>query len=277
MKLKDVIKNLENFAPLSLAESWDNVGLLIDPCPSHEHDIKKVLVTIDLTEKVVEEATNKDCSLVISYHPPIFKSFKRLLQANAKDRIIMKCIARGITIYSPHTCWDSIENGVNDWLGSCFENKSTIPIVPNPSFSNAGMGRILTLSTPLYLTNVCDILKGHLGVTSLRIGHADNNQCTDKSYPSNQSELITTIAICAGSGGSLLNGVDADLYITGEMSHHEVLAVISEGRNVLLSEHTHTERGFLKSVVKMLQEQSMRDIEFLISEADCNPIKTINY
>ena len=276
MKLREVIKNLETLAPLSLAESWDNVGLLIDPCTFPGHDIKRALTTIDLTEQVVEEAANKTCSLIISYHPPIFKSFKRLLQTNNKDRIIMKCISRGITVYSPHTCWDSMENGVNDWLGSCFEAKSKFSITPNNSVPNAGMGRILTLATALPLTEVCDILQNHLEVKHLRLGHADYDQWIERDQ-SKQYDMISTIGICAGSGGSLLNGVNADLYITGEMSHHEVLAVIAEGRNVLLSEHTHTERGFLKSVVEMLHVQTMNSIEFIVSEADCNPIQTIDF
>ena len=59
------------------------------------------------------------------------------------------------------------------------------------------------------------------------------------------------------------------------MSHHEVLAVIAEGRSVLLSEHTHTERGFLVSVVEMLHTQVGGGLEFIVSEADCNPIETI--
>merc|ERR1719204_32228 len=267
MKVKEIIRELELLAPLNLAESWDNVGLLIEPCINC--NVKRVLTTIDLTEPVLEEAIKKQCNFILSYHPPIFRSFKRLLQSNAKDRIVMKCIANNISVYSPHTSWDSIDNGVNDWIGSCFHSSSTVPITPNPSMVNAGMGRILTLSTPLPLKEICEILRNHLGIKHLRLGHADH-QCWAKRHISTDQEydIIKTIGICAGSGASLLKGVDTDLYITGEMSHHEVLAAVAEGRNVLLSEHTHTERGFLMSVVKLLHTQIGGGVEFIVSEAD---------
>ena len=274
MKVRELVRQLELLAPLNLAESWDNVGLLIEP--ANEPAIKRVLTTIDLTEPVLEEAIKKQCKFILSYHPPIFTSFKRLLQTNAKDRIVMKCIANDISVYSPHTCWDSIDNGVNDWIASCFDCSSKVPITPNPSLENAGMGRIITLSTPLSLDKICDILRDHLGVKHLRLGHADQNCWTRRHISTNQPyDIIRTIGICAGSGGSLLKGVDTDLYITGEMSHHEVLAVVAEGRSVLLSEHTHTERGFLASVVKLLHCQVEGGVEFIVSETDRNPIETI--
>lgn len=274
MKVKELIRQLELLAPLNLAESWDNVGLLVEP--SADSNVKKVLTTIDLTEPVLEEAIKKQCYFILSYHPPIFRSFKRLLLSNAKDRIVMKCIANNITVYSPHTSWDSIDNGVNDWIVSCFDCSSTVPITPNPSTLNAGMGRMVTLSTPLKLNEICGILKGHLGIKNLRLGHADY-QCWARRHSSTNQEydIIRTIGVCAGSGASLLKGVDTDLYITGEMSHHEVLAVVAEGRSVLLSEHTHTERGFLQSVVKLLHDRVGGGVEFIVSETDRNPIETI--
>ena len=274
MKAKELIRQLELFAPLNLAETWDNVGLLIEPSPDGK--VTKVLTTIDLTEPVLEEAITKRCDFILSYHPPIFHSFKRLVQKNAKDRIVMKCITNNIAVYSPHTCWDSIDNGVNDWIASCFDCSTKIPITPNSTLLNAGMGRIITLATPMPLNNVCNILKSHLGIEHLRVGHADRD-CWAKrhSSTSQQYETIKTIGICAGSGGSLLKNVDTDLYITGEMSHHEVLAVVAEGRSVLLSEHTHTERGFLSTAAKLLQSRVDSGVEFLVSESDHNPIETI--
>ena len=274
MKIKGLVKHLEKLAPLSLAESWDNVGLLIES--SSARDITRVLATIDLTEPVVQEAITKKCSFVISYHPPIFSGMKRLTQQSAKDRIVIKCIENGISVYSPHTSWDSIDNGVNDWLTSCFSFKSKAAITPNLAIEGTGMGRIITLSSPLPLTKTCDIMRAHLGITHLRLGHADPDQWAVRQGESGQLyDIISTIAVCAGSGGTLLKGVDADLYITGEMSHHEVLAAVAEGRNVLLSEHTHTERGFLKFVTETLSKQVGEGVEFIVSESDCNPLDVV--
>ena len=278
MKLRSLVAKFDTFAPLKNAESWDNVGLLLESSSSPA--IKKVLTTIDLTEPVLEEAKSKQCSMILSYHPPIFHSFKRLTQDDAKSRIVINCIVSGISIYSPHTAWDSRDNGVNDWIVNCLSYKKKVPITPvlvNGSPSNtSGMGRIVTLKAPLSLTKACEIFKQHLGVSTLRLGHADPLQWVKRHKDSGQDyDVIRTVAVCAGSGGSLLKGVDADLYVTGEMSHHEVLAVVAEGRNVLLSEHTHTERGYLKSVVEELTKHIADDVEFIVSESDANPIETI--
>lgn len=273
MRVRELVRRLELFAPLNLAESWDNVGLLLEP--SCDTEVNRILTTIDLTEQVLEEALAKKCDFILSYHPPLFNSFKRLLQKNAKDRIVMKCVSNNITIYSPHTCWDSVHHGVNDWIISCFDCSSKIAITPSQYLDTAGMGRLATLSSPQPLSTICDIVKRHLGISHLRVAHADPVCWKRRCGLDSACGTIRTIGVCAGSGGSLLRGVDADLYITGEMSHHEVLAAVAEGRSVILSEHTHTERGFLPSVVKALSEQVGENVEFIVSETDEDPLKTI--
>lgn len=116
MELKTVVRKLNKFAPTTLAESWDNVGLLVEPTPPHE--VKTLFLTNDLTEEVLEEAIEKDANMILSYHPPIFSALKRLTMRNEKERIIVKAIEKRIAIYSPHTSYDAVEGGVNDWLSS---------------------------------------------------------------------------------------------------------------------------------------------------------------
>lgn len=114
MELKEVLQVLEQLAPLSLAESWDNVGLLVEP--SKPRPVKTILLTNDLTDTVMEEAHNMSCDLIISYHPPLFRPIKRLVQKDWKQRLAVKAVEAGIAIFSPHTSWDSVKGGVNDWL-----------------------------------------------------------------------------------------------------------------------------------------------------------------
>ncbi|XP_062592981.1 NIF3-like protein 1 [Saccostrea cucullata] len=129
MDLKSVIRKLKQFADPGLAESWDNVGLLVEPTPPHE--VKKVMLTNDLTEMVFQEAKAWKANLIISYHPPIFVPMKKLEQRNWKDRIITGCIENRIAIYSPHTSYDALAGGVNDWLMEAFDTKSTSPVTPS--------------------------------------------------------------------------------------------------------------------------------------------------
>lgn len=133
--LPALVKKLTTFAPLHLAGSWDNVGLLVEP--SERVPLSKVLLTVDLTEQVLDEAIALGSNAIISYHPPIFSAMKRMTQSDVKQRIITRAIENKIAIYSPHTTWDAIQGGINDWLADCFsENKggpgiaSSEPIQP---------------------------------------------------------------------------------------------------------------------------------------------------
>lgn len=116
MDLGEVVSRLEKFAPLSFAAEWDNVGLLVEP--TGPHMVHSMLLTNDLTEPVLDEAVQKKASMVLSYHPPIFKPLKRLTSQSFKERIIVKAVEHKIAVYSPHTAFDAIQGGVNDWLAS---------------------------------------------------------------------------------------------------------------------------------------------------------------
>ncbi|KAK3528611.1 hypothetical protein QTP70_005348 [Hemibagrus guttatus] len=114
MDLKTVLEVLEQLAPLSLAESWDNVGLLVEP--SKQRPVKTILLTNDVTADVMDEAEAMTCDLIISYHPPLFRPFKRLVQKDWKQQLAIRAIESGIAVFSPHTSWDSVKDGLNDWL-----------------------------------------------------------------------------------------------------------------------------------------------------------------
>lgn len=121
MDLKVLVKRLEEYAGLHMAYESDNVGLLVEP--SEPLQVKRVLVTNDLTEPVLEEAIKRKVELIISYHPAIYVPLKRLTQAEWKQRSIVKCIENRIAVYSPHTTWDSVEEGINDWIIKAFGNQ----------------------------------------------------------------------------------------------------------------------------------------------------------
>ncbi|CAF2600932.1 unnamed protein product [Rotaria sp. Silwood2] len=120
IQLNTILSHLKTYAPLYLAEqTWDNVGLLVEP-NNDNPVIENILFTNDLTEPVLDEAIERHAQLIVSYHPAIFSPLKRLTQNNWKERIILKCIKHGITVYSPHTSWDAVDNGINHWLISAF-------------------------------------------------------------------------------------------------------------------------------------------------------------
>ncbi len=116
--LEEIIAEIEQFAPLSLQESWDNSGLQI----GHTAPVVSgVLITLDLTEEILEEALALRCNLILSHHPLIFRPVRKLGFSNATERIIRKAIQHDIAIYSAHTNLDAVWGGVNTELAKKLE------------------------------------------------------------------------------------------------------------------------------------------------------------
>jgi dinuclear metal center YbgI/SA1388 family protein len=113
MKLKKITDCIEEIAPLAFQEEYDNSGLLIG---SPGMDVQKVLITVDVTEEIMDEAIAKSCNLVISHHPLIFKGLKRLTGAHFTERITMTAIKNGIAVYATHTNLDNASEGLNKTL-----------------------------------------------------------------------------------------------------------------------------------------------------------------
>lgn len=158
----------------------------------------RVFLTIDLTSAVLQEATRLNASVIIAYHPPIFRPFKRLTLSDPKQSLVLQCVAAGISVYSPHTALDNCCHGgilyllsillclVNDWLASGLMSKdqteSVVPIKPlaaptsmvgasvvgastgAASTGGEGVGRLITLNTPTPLSNIVDRIKQFLNL-----------------------------------------------------------------------------------------------------------------
>lgn len=125
-RLLDVVREIEAVAPLEFAEDWDNVGLLLEA--GGRGPVRRILLTIDLTTAVLEEAIDSRAQLVVAYHPPIFAPLKRLRSSAPKERIVLECARRGIAVHSPHTALDAAPGGVNDWLAGAFGAAAVEPI-----------------------------------------------------------------------------------------------------------------------------------------------------
>ncbi|XP_023339560.1 NIF3-like protein 1 [Eurytemora carolleeae] len=311
MELKEVVKRLEQFAPTSLAGSWDNVGLLLEPM--QKKPVSRLLLTNDLTEPVLEEALKLEVDMIISYHPPLFKPMKRLTAENWKERIVIQCLENKIAVYSPHTAWDAVQGGINEWLLLPFGPGKSCPCESqvDPSTSSfsiqipnsqtlicekreleheflkiredvrsqvqitkhephprpgVGPGRVSHLESSLRLDEAISKIKEHLKLTHVRLALANNHTL---------SSQVSRVGVCAGSGASVLGGVRADLILTGEMSHHEVLDFVHRGVSVILTDHSNTERGFLTHIRPRLSSLFEDNIQILISTIDRDPLEVV--
>ncbi|XP_045518600.1 NIF3-like protein 1 isoform X3 [Pieris brassicae] len=203
--IHQVLATLEEFAPKSLSESWDNTGVLVEPYTPR--NIKKILLTNDLTEDVALEADNQDCEMIISYHPPIFAPMKSVKQ------------------------------------------------------------RFLRLEKSISVSNAVTRVKELTGLQYVRLALARSKAMNE--------ETLQTIALCAGSGASVLKNVSADLFLTGEMLHHDVLDATQKGISVILTNHSDSERGFLKDFSTCLQNELSNNVEVIVSKCDKDPLTTV--
>ncbi|XP_060113120.1 NIF3-like protein 1 [Heteronotia binoei] len=346
MDLKVLVSSLNDFASLSLAESWDNVGLLVEPSPPHV--VNTLFLTNDLTEEVMEEALQKRADLILSYHPPIFKPLKRITWQTWKERLVIRALENRVSIYSPHTAYDAAPHGVNTWLAkglgacttvplhssaasnhptkgcyriefsscsaeavlsrlretpgislvttvpvrvdgeeqtrvslncsqhallqvmtllsqdSCLYEKTEIISLQKPPLGDTGMGRLCTLKEPVAVSALIERVKSHLRLPHVRLALGVGKTL--------ESE-VQAIALCAGSGMSVLQGTEADLYLTGEMSHHDVLDAVAKGVTVILCEHSNSERGFLLELQQLLATHLENKVRIIVSERDRDPLR----
>ncbi|KAK9373971.1 GTP cyclohydrolase 1 type 2/Nif3 [Lipomyces chichibuensis] len=285
--LKSLISTVQQLFPVALADDvWDNTGLLLEsPVIAPTTNRARVLLTIDLTTAVVDEALQKKALLIVAYHPIIFRPLKQITQSNTQQHSLLRLAHAGISVYSPHTAVDAQVGGMNDWLADIasrgqFLSTTVIQPSKNDPSGSTGFGRLVTLSKGMYtVRNIIENVKSGLHLKNVQVALADRHQDVDNA-------TIATIAICAGSGGSVLSNTDADLWFTGELSHHEVLALRERGISAIICGHTNTERGYLttgfapklgaliKSNTETLDADHYEkyDIEVMVSDADRDPI-----
>lgn len=152
MKLHDIVSALDAIAPPSMAEEWDNVGLLVgDPAAS----IARALLTIDYTPEVAAEARDANCGLVIAYHPPLFKPIKRIV-ASGDSELLFAAIRDRIAIYSPHTAFDAADGGTNDVLADGLSLADRRPLRQAADQSN--FCKLVTFAPAAALEKVSDAL-----------------------------------------------------------------------------------------------------------------------
>lgn len=151
-------------------------SILLVSLYNHHQPIINLYSSLD---KVLKEALeDNSVGMIVSYHPPIFRPLKCITMADYKQSIVLRCIANGISVYSPHTALDACEGGINDWLAEGVGQGTLTPIVPSPKVPSSrygiddnftkvstGMGRLLRLDKPMKLEQIIQNVKSHLGLS----------------------------------------------------------------------------------------------------------------
>lgn len=238
---RDIIEFTQTFAPLETAMDFDNSGFLAGDM---DKEIKTVVLALDITKDVAEEAKEKGAQLIISHHPVIFNPIKNVMA----DTALYALIRNGISALCLHTNLDlAADGGVNMCLAKAAD-------IQNPRFIEGECLVMGELSEPVTAERFAYGLKGALGCQGLRVV--------------NKEKTIRRIAVCSGSGGDyvfLAKKLGADLLLTGEIKHHEILFAAENDMSVVDAGHYKTEDIVIEPLAKRLAEKFPM-VNFLISE-----------
>lgn len=265
MILKELLENLEEFAPISLSENnlWDNSGLQIG---NKNSEIKKILLCIDITREAFETAKNNGFNCIISHHPLIFKGIKSFDIEDYKTSLISDLIKSDINVISMHTNLDAAEFGVNYAIGQKLELFDISLLCERGIYNNKpyGYGLVGNLKNKMSLDALAKFIKDKLDTAALR-------------YVGNPDTSIEKIAVCGGSGSSFIKDAInkmADAYITGDIGHHDAQAALENGLMIIDAGHFDTEKHVLDELKKYIDKLSKKE-EIITKIFDNNPFKFI--
>ncbi len=242
--VNDILDSLEERAPAHLAQSWDNIGLLVG---NPEQKVAGILTALDPTEKVLKEALCLGYNTIVTHHPVIFKPLPTINTGTSEGRFLQNALRNDVALIACHTNFDSAPNGVSDVLAKALGLTNLQPLVFEKNQSErTGLGRIGTYSTPLEAAGFFKRLLHTLHLDGVHITHR-------------LPRKIRMVAVCGGSGSEFAKIAfqrGADVYLTAEVKHST--AIWANDNNFCIIEGTHyaTEKPAVALLTEALQHAS---------------------
>ncbi|GMQ56367.1 Nif3-like dinuclear metal center hexameric protein [Vallitalea sediminicola] len=260
VKCEEIINKLEELAPPKLAESWDNVGLLVG---DSNQAIDKVLISLDATKDVVDEAINNKVDMIITHHPIIFKGVKHVNTSTVIGRKLIKLIKNDICVYSAHTNLDSASEGLSVLLADKLQLNDSDILESNNNFDVldlCGTGRIGYLEE-MTLEELSYYVKEMLNIKSVRvIGSLDKKIKKVAVSPGSSMEFADT---------AYKNG--ADVYITGDIKYHDAVEYKEKGMALIDAGHFGTENIVLPMFTQYIRQCFGDHLEIITSKINKDP------
>ncbi|MCR5024535.1 MAG: Nif3-like dinuclear metal center hexameric protein [Lachnospiraceae bacterium] len=236
MKCRKILSSLYKKCPPSLAEEWDNVGLLTG---RPEKEVRRAYIALDATDEVIEHAVENRSDMLITHHPMIFHPMKTITGDDFTGRRIMELIRHDISYAALHTNYDIACMAEN--AAGILKLKDISPLCSLKTGEDGretGLGRVGTLEGDHTLKECADLVKERFSIPSVRIyGDPDS--------------AVETVAILPGSGGGEISDAirnNADVYITGDISHHQGLDAVLQGLSVIDAGHYGIEKIFIEDM-----------------------------
>lgn len=249
LKVADILELMQTWAPLELSEAWDNTGLLLG---DREASATRIMTCLTLTPESVAEAVECEASLVISHHPLPFKPLARITTDSMTGRLVWRLAQAGVSVYSPHTAWDSAESGINAQLARKLGLREVEPLLPRSQSKDAKEGSSAA-SSPLGAGRVGD-LSGPLSLNEFAMRVASSiPYCRLRGVAGR--ELIRRVGIGCGSGGSFISAAmtrGCDVLLTGEATFHNCLEAQESDLALLLVGHFASEKFAMESLAEQL-------------------------
>ena len=256
MKVSDIMRAIERVAPLGYQEEYDNAGLQVG---FPDNEVESVLVCLDITEDIINEAAERGCSMVVSHHPLIFRPLRQVSDATYQQRCVSLALANGIALYSAHTNLDNARGGVNFEIADLLGLQNVEFLVPSGN-EDAGSGIIGDLCEPepeaLFLSKLQDTFDVDC------IAHTETS-----------GRMISRVAVCGGAGAFLAGdarAAGADCFVTGELHYHDYFE--GEGMLMVALGHYQSEQ-YTKMLLARILEDACPELDVKLTTINTNPIR----
>ncbi len=254
MIIQDIIDKLEKNYPLSKAESWDNCGL---QAGRRDKEVKKVFIALDPTEKIVEEAIAAGCDMLLTHHPMTLSGLKKINTDSFATRKFYTAIRHDLCCYAMHTNYDVVEMAILASDNLNLKEQEVLEVTGMEDGVAEGIGRVGIFQDEMTLQECAEAVK-----EAFQLKHV-------KVFGPLQ-EKVKKAAICPGSGKSMIGEVlktGSDVYITGDIGHHDGLDAMEEGLWIIDAGHYGLEHIFIEQMKEYI-ETLIPEVEVITGEPD---------
>lgn len=243
MKCKDIIRELEKTYPVSVAESWDNLGL---QAGRYEKEITSIYVALDATEQVIHHAIEEKADLLLTHHPMLMHGLKKINTGDFYGRRIIELLSHDMTCYAMHTNYDIVQ--MASLAAQMLRLQDTEILTKTcvlPNGEDGGFGRVGMLEKPMSLEECARYVKEVFKIPEVKV-FGDGEK------------IVQRAAILPGSGKSMVQDVlekQADVYISGDFGHHDGIDALDQGLPVIDAGHYGIEHIFIAQMAEELKRR----------------------
>ncbi len=253
MKCWEVIEKCRELAPESLACDWDNPGF---QAGRSDKEVRRILLAVDVTDEVIDEAVRKKAGMIITHHPLIFHGIRKVSDRDFVGKRILRMIQADISYYAMHTNFDAAPGCMGDAAAERLSLTGCAILDPMGTMADGrpyGIGAYGKLPREMTLRETAEFVKERFGIPQVQVF---GDLSSDRK--------MRTAAICPGSGGSdIANAVrsGAEVYVTGDISHHQGLDALEQGLSVIDAGHYGIEHIFMPVMKAYLEKVLPGEVE----------------